>query len=672
MSVAPTQLPLVEDALALLPALIHQLQASLHDELTQQRQHPPRLVDGWMRQRLHFASNYEQVLSTMLSAAMQGEDPLHKPKPLTLDALSLVDEQQALQDVAIAHVANAIEDNNRSELHQLNNYFAALRGTARARKSDNPLRAEIFASGLFQALQPSGLEGEDRYALMRIIATPLAKTLGRLYGSLCAQLRAAELTPLVASHAANRPIDVLRLNRAREHSDSVLPSHQPASLDSVARRVEAHNSRPQGLDASGAPLLGPGSSGGGSGKDMLSRLYDQILADPRLLPPIKALLARLQVAVTRLAMTDLSLLRRQDHPTWRLLNRVAGHGMGFERADDARLQEFLRFMSDRVERLVSQPQPTAANFEMVYAEVDGFISEQARQRSERSSAVLAALEREQMRGPWLQVLREQVKAQLAEAGPGVQLSKTLRDFLKTRWVEVIVQAMVQDGRDAPVAHAHIDWVDQLLASLQPPASPAERERLRASLPALIAQLQRGCDSIALPADKRAPVLDELMQTHGRLLRGQTPSPAPVAPQYVPPPSPEDKLQQLLSERESQLPSHWAHAHVDRGELPTVPVTLYSGSDAARVALDAWVERLQVGAWYHLFVQSDWITAQVAWISESRQFFLFVGQDTDERHSLTRGALEQLLANGLIAPLDDEQSLVQQALNTLMQDLGGPE
>ena len=58
---------------------------------------------------------------------------------------------------------------------------------------------------------------------------------------------------------------------------------------------------------------------------------------------------------------------------------------------------------------------------------------------------------------------------------------------------------------------------------------------------------------------------------------------------------------------------------------------------------------------------------MAWISDSRQMFLFIGQVSDERHSLTRGALEQLVANGLITQLEHEP-LLQRAIGTLMQDL----
>ncbi|MFN3304971.1 MAG: DUF1631 family protein, partial [Roseateles sp.] len=131
------------------------------------------------------------------------------------------------------------------------------------------------------------------------------------------------------------------------------------------------------------------------------------------------------------------------------------------------------------------------------------------------------------------------------------------------------------------------------------------------------------------------------------------------------------VRKLMEERDSQVPSQWLRTEVDRAELPTVPVQLYNENDSpdARAALQRWIDGLQIGRWFHLFIQGDWHTAQIAWISEGRQFVLFVGRDADERLPLTRRALEALLANGLITALEDD-SIVQRAVDTLMSDLDG--
>ncbi|MDI4635038.1 DUF1631 family protein [Pelomonas sp. V22] len=666
MSQAPTLQTLVDDTLAALPMFARAVQDATQDELERRPQHFA-LLEGWRRQRGRFASTFEAVLRPMLEIARRGQDPLRRSAPLTLDALSLVDEHQALQDVAIAHLISTVEEQCKPELHQLGNFFAALRGGTAVRKDDNPLRPALFAQAMYDALVDTSLDAEGRYAMLKVAAGPLTENLQHHYASLCSQLQAARLSQMVSSYGAGSSQDP-RMRHLAEAGKA-----NPATLDSLARRVDEVNSRPQKLAVEpqlpptpGAINFSPAAASGTG--DLLTRLYDQILADPRLLPPVKALLARLQIPVVRLARIDPSLLRRQEHPTWQLLNRVASHGMGFDNPNDERLQQFLQFMESRLSMLVATPSPSAQLFQQVLTQVDEHIGSQARQRSERSATALAALEREQMREQWTTVLREQVGDQMIDA----PVSPALRAFLKTTWVDVIVQAMVLHGRDAPEAHAHIDTVDELLSSLEPCKTPAELARLRSRLPGLVQRLEQGFASIALPAPKAQALIHELAQMHQRVMQGQ-PAVAPVSALKATDNrelSPEELLQQLLTERESQMPSRWAHDQVDRGHLPTVPTQLYDADNSpeSRAALAAWVDGLEVGQWHHLFIQSQWLTAQIAWISESRQFFLFVGQDAEDRHSLTRGALEKLLSNGLITSLAEE-TVVQRAVDTLMQDLG---
>ena len=665
---------LLDQALTEAGPLARELLNLVQDELDAKPQHFP-LRESWRKARAHVAAEFEGKLIELLQAGRRGEDPLQRqPSPLGgLDGLSLVDERQALQDVALAHVARTIEEMSRAEVHQLGNFFAALRGIARARERDNPLRPALYAHALHHALAASPLAPQAQYELMRIAAGPLAQALNRQYVQACAQLRAAALSDMVASHGQAHTDPLAHQRLAMTRGIGLRPS-ATGTLDDLSQRVDELNSRPQGLGSSRNPSA-PAPFVRATGPDMLSRLYDQILADPRLLPPLKALLARLQIAVVRLARTDSSLLRNQHHPTWALLNRVAAHGMVFERADDELLVDFLRFMEAEAQLLVDAPTPTAALFQQALARVDARIDQQARRRSESNADALAALEREQLRKDWRDLVREQIDQQLYDAPLGPRMLR----FMQTAWADVIVTAMVRHGRDSMEAQTAMEVIDAVVDSLVTPRDLADREALRMRLPVLIEHLNTGCDSISLPLSKREPALHELMGQHARLLRGlpaldpserRPRGPRPGSPAEAPA-SADEIVRKLMEERDSQVPSQWLKTEVDRGELPTVPVQLYNQDDSpdAAAALQRWIDGLQIGRWFHLFIQGNWHTAQIAWISEGRQFVLFVGRDADERLPLTRRALEALLANGLITGLEDD-SIVQRAVDTLMNDLDG--
>ncbi|MGS0753348.1 DUF1631 family protein [Roseateles sp. GG27B] len=664
------------------PALSRQLLNAIQDELSAKQQYF-LLQEAWRRVRHRFAADFANGLLPLLRQAAGADDLANSSPgadkaadPTRPGALNLVDERQAQQQVAVARVSSAIEHHNQAELYQLDNLFAALRGTAKPRKHDNPLRPALFAQALHRSLFGSELDELTRYALMNAAAQPLALSLQTLYQTLCQPLQASNIGDMVLSHGTRNQQPKVASNFGQvAHATHPVT---PATLEGLSLRVQQqqqqqnHITAPKEQASAASPtfIAKPGP-------DMLGRLYEQILTDPRLLPPLKALLARLQIAMVRLARIDSSLLQRQNHATWLLLNRVAAHGMAFEPADDERLQQFLKFMEAQAERLIEAARPSEMLFERALQAVDQQLSRQAQQRSESSAAALALLEREPMRLQWLPLLREQIKEQIV----GAPLGPQLRQFLTDTWARVIVQAMLQHGRDAQASQVTINWVDQLLHCLQDAPDEQARETLRLQWPTLIQALQAGCDTIALPAAEREPALQELRLQYGQLMRGlsgladvgdQPPFVLPASPpgaEFAPTLTEDQLLQRLLDEGESELPEHWVHKPVDRGQLPTMPLQLYeqAESSAARAAATSWMDGLHLGGWYRLLIQDEWLTAQIAWVSDSGKYFLFVGQDADERHSLTRGAIEQLLTHGLIAQLDD-MSLLQRAVDTLTQEL----
>jgi hypothetical protein len=318
-------------------------------------------------------------------------------------------------------------------------------------------------------------------------------------------------------------------------------------------------------------------------------------------------------------------------------------------------------MEPEVKLLIDAPYPSVGLFAMALKRVNAEIEAQTHQAEQRHAEAIQALARGEERAQWTSLVREQILQQTQRA----TLSIRAHHFLETAWVDVIVQAMSEHGQESAAAQMAMDAVDALLESLKPPRDAIARAALQHRLPRLIHQLEAGCDSIQLAAPRRQAFFQDLMEMHSRVLRG-LPAAELVA---KPAPTPEEIVQRLMDERDSRPPTHWLTTRVDRGELPTVPVALYSdhNSEAARRAIQAWFDGAHIGRWFHVFTQGEWHTVQLAWVSPSSQSYFFVGRDLDERLPLTRKALEALLAAGLLAALEEE-SLVQRAVDTLMTDL----
>jgi hypothetical protein len=295
-------------------------------------------------------------------------------------------------------------------------------------------------------------------------------------------------------------------------------------------------------------------------------------------------------------------------------------------------------------------------------EAQQFIDISARQAAAKTQITIEALERSLQRDKWQSLLRSQVHEQLRQA----VVSTTVREFLENTWVKAMAETMVRYGPEAPEVQPMIDLVDDLLWSVQPLRRPEEREQLRQMLPTLTARLQFGFDLIQWPEDKRTALLDELMQRHTRLLRAASIAQAP--PSELGPLPEEDTTPSVHGAMDSVSPADsrlWGESDVDRGELPTVPVPLGSyDENATPVTLDTWLVGLRLGSWCHLFLHGEWLTSQLTWISDSRNYFVFSGGPGEAPLSLTRGALLQLRAAGLLTALE-ERPLVQRAVDNMM-------
>ena len=232
---------LIDHAMTEAGPLARELLNGVQDELDAQPQHFP-LREAWRKVRAKVAIDFEGRLIELLQAGRRGEDPLQRA-PLQLGGvggLALVDEHQALQDVAIAHVTHTAEDVSRAELHQIGNFYAALRGTARAREQDNPLRPALYAHALRNALAVSPLGAQAQYELMRAAAMPLARALNHQYVAAAARLQAADIGDMVASHGSARTNPLAHQRLAAAHGIGARGA-PPGTLDGLSRRVDAFN-----------------------------------------------------------------------------------------------------------------------------------------------------------------------------------------------------------------------------------------------------------------------------------------------------------------------------------------------------------------------------------------------------------------------------------------------
>lgn len=628
--------------------------------LAQDRQQLFELLEALQLQHLVLIQVFGQHIKAEIEAALSPHKAVRTAGPLRLEDLTLMDEDQAEKDIEISRTIQLIDLKAEWELRELQALTATLVGESALRPEANPCRPTVYAKALSQAAQDLKVSKASRGLFLRTAGFALADVLRDVYGDANRRLKEWGIQPLEF-----RSAPVGRGGLAHE-----VDLTQPDALLTLRDRLPK---------ADGAPGHGPVLQGLAVNPAqqqtvaLLSRLFGQILADPRLESAVKDVLARLQTSVVRVALSDPTLLSSHQHPTWTLINQIAAHAADHAEVSDAHGSAFMAFVEPLIERLAGDDAPDATLYEGALSDVQAFIDRETEVQLQQSQAAVKALAEAEQRQTLLPLLRQQVMHQLQSA----ELSETLRRFLMGPWVEVLAHAMVSPGDDKAEMQTLVGTVDELLWSLERPASELDRDEVRERLPGLISSLKRGMALINLPQAERDSVLDDLMQTHTRRLRGTRAAP-PAMPSTAaggapPPDTPQELVRQMrdevLDHREDAADT-WAQ-DTSVGSLPTVPMDLSDGGAdedrRAKSAAQRWMQTLSKGVRCKLFLQGQWVTAHLLWRSDNGEFFMFTSALAGGMHSMTRRALERLRIEGL-ATTFVEHSLLQRAADSVLQDL----
>jgi hypothetical protein len=613
--------------------------------LASDRQQLFELLEALQTHHLPLIADFGRDIKSEIEAAAQAPaDPVRPAAgPLRLEDLTLMDEDQAEKDIEISRTIQLIDLKAEWELRELQALTATLLGETTLRPEANPCRPMVYARALSRAAHELQVSKASRGLFLRTAGFAMADVLRDVYGDACRRLKSWGVQPLEF-----RSAPIVRTGTAPE-----VDLTQPDALLVLRDRL------PKSTPESASSLHGDAVQQ--QTVELLSRLFEQILADPRLESAVKGAIGRLQSSVLNVALRDPTLMSSHEHPTWTLINQIAAHASDHPSFSDSRGSAFMDFVEPLIERLAVDEAPDAALYEDALSDVQAFIEREEEAQLHQSQAAVKALAEAEQRQSLTPLLRQQVMHQLQSA----ELSDTLRRFLTGPWVEVLARTMVSQGADHAQTQALVGTVDELLWSLERPASELDRDEVRQRLPAIIDSLNQGMAMIDLPQAERNRVLDDLMRTHSRRLRSVPAVEAQSA-------EAQDLVQQMREEvlddsRESPA-DVWAQ-DTSVGALPTVPMALGGGDEDGRVkaAAQRWLQTLTKGMRCKLFLQGRWVTAHLLWRSDNGEFFMFTSSLAGGMHSMTRRALERLRIEGL-ATTFVELSLMQRAVDSVLQDL----
>lgn len=241
--------------------------------------------------------------------------------------------------------------------------------------------------------------------------------------------------------------------------------------------------------------------------DIVSMLFDFILDDPHIADNIKALIARLQIPMLKVAIIDKEFFTKKSHPARQLLNELAYVGAeDLEADDDDEKSPTLQMVEYVVERILGEFEDDPELFVTLLDEFTRFVEE------EREANRLAEEMLEQARDTVANEIRQRVEGQ--------NIPPFIRALLIDAWKDVLTHIYLRDGGTKGTAwETALKVADDLIWSVQPKLVVSERQNLVRVIPRVLNGLRDGLTLINYDHTITARIFDKLEELHLASLRG---------------------------------------------------------------------------------------------------------------------------------------------------------
>lgn len=676
--------------------------------------------------------------------------------PSSWQTLSLVDDQEVELQVRAERFGMAITHACEWELRELEAYMGTVLGSGNPDRDRNPLRPEVVGHAVIRGIEAIAERSEVRKVLEVELGRSMTSALRGAYRDIVADWRNAGIQPASLTvrttesrgeprgaaaaaggdAAADRSGPVTSSGGGGGGGHSVSGALGPRStrgglgggmgggtpigqvgagmMDLLRRLAQVDPVPMESLDLDVAASLAGAlpnlihahrdqlrqASHGALDHmviDVVGSLFDQILADPKLPPPLAQQIARLQLPVLRAALGDPGFFSSRRHPVRQFVNRIASLGQAFDDFGDDQARAFIDKVRALVHDVVQGDFDRIEVYEAQLSALEGFVAEQARQAIEAQHAGATQLlaQREQSAH-----LDRQYAERLDTDLSALAAPAFVRDFVVRVWSRVILQAAQRDGVTSDTVRQLRMAGRELFMSVQPKNSPAQRKTFLADLPRLMRTLNEGLNSIGWPEGQRRQFFGQLMPAHADALKLQGASvldfnlmarqveqaleralPSPDAPPSPTEPASDEALARLSSEERSRIglldesAVDW-NGQVDIEidvepalqapdlELPGLPTPAEAPEPVAGKDL---AEHVQIGFSYRMHLNDGWHKVRLAHVSPGRSFFVFShGARNRETVSLTHRMLVRLCESGRLRAYESAQLLERATSRTRRQ------
>ena len=378
--------------------------------------------------------------------------------------------------------------------------------------------------------------------------------------------------------------------------------------------------------------------------NLIAMLFEFILDDRNLPDSLKALIARLQIPMLKVAVIDKSFFSRGAHPARRLLNEIASAAMGWGNRDDYQRDSLYMRIDQIVQRLLNDFVDDPALFSELLVDFLAFSNDE-RRRSELLEQRTRDAEEGRARAD---LARHLVEKELNSRLLGRTLPQVVVSLLQEAWSRVLLLVCLKHGADSAEWQAALSTVDDLIWSVEPHDDAQTRMQLLELVPSLLKSLRDGLTSSAFDPFATSEFFSQLELLHVQAFQREL-TDAPSNAQD------DESMVEVVDEIILTAPGE---------SVPLEPQIRLPDNDPGLLEVD----KLRVGSWVEIQEDDEFkLRCKLTAIIEASGKYIFVNRTGMKVLEKTRMGLAVEFRRGTVRVLDDTL-LFDRALDSVVTNL----
>lgn len=257
--------------------------------------------------------------------------------------------------------------------------------------------------------------------------------------------------------------------------------------------------------------------------NLVAMLFQFILDDRNLAVQMKALIARLQIPIIKVAMADKSFFSKGGHPARKLLNEIATATLGWTAGANLDRDPLYKEVAKSVNRIVDEYDSNPDLFQDVMTDFIAFLEVDKRRAGLVEQRTIDA-EDGKARS---EIARNKVDTLLNEKMQGLTLPPVVVTLLRDAWSNVLFLLSLKETEGEEWNRA-VTLVDDMIWSVTPASGSDTRQQLLRLLPNMLRELRTGLGQVGYNPHNMNQLFEELEVIHLRQLSGEKSSGEKIA------------------------------------------------------------------------------------------------------------------------------------------------